>query len=225
MSDTVVQAERLEKTYQLGDIDLPVLSDINISIKKQDFVAIMGSSGSGKSTLLNLIGCLDRPTSGKILIDGIETSGLSDNDLAKIRGKKIGFIFQSFNLVSRLNALRNVELPMIYQEVPKTERKRRAKDLLTQVGLEDRLMHRPTELSGGEKQRIAIARALANNPAIILADEPTGNLDTKTSQQIMDIFKELHNQGRTLIVVTHDPLIGAFADRIIKIVDGRIVSV
>jgi len=224
MSDTVVQAERLEKTYQLGGINIPVLFDVNISIKKKDFVALMGSSGSGKSTLLNLIGCLDRPTSGKIFIDGIETSGLSDNDLAKIRGKKIGFIFQNFNLVSRLNALRNVELPMIYQEIPKTERNRRAKDLLTQVGLDDRLMHRPTELSGGERQRIAIARALANDPAIILADEPTGNLDTKTSQQIMDIFKKLHDQGRTLIIVTHDPLIGAFADRIIKIVDGRIVS-
>ena len=224
MSDTVVQAERIEKTYQLGGINIPVLFDVNISIKKKDFVALMGSSGSGKSTLLNLIGCLDRPTSGKIFIDGIETSGLSDNDLAKIRGKKIGFIFQNFNLVSRLNALRNVELPMIYQEIPKTERNRRAKDLLTQVGLDDRLMHRPTELSGGERQRIAIARALANDPAIILADEPTGNLDTKTSQQIMDIFKKLHDQGRTLIIVTHDPLIGAFADRIIKIVDGRIVS-
>jgi len=184
----------------------------------------MGSSGSGKSTLLNLIGCLDRPTSGKIFIDGIETSGLSDNDLAKIRGKKIGFIFQNFNLVSRLNALRNVELPMIYQEIPKTERNRRAKDLLTQVGLDDRLTHRPTELSGGERQRIAIARALANDPAIILADEPTGNLDTKTSQQIMDIFKKLHDQGRTLIIVTHDPQVGAFADRIIRIVDGKIVS-
>jgi putative ABC transport system ATP-binding protein len=223
MSETVVQAEGLEKTYLLGGIEIPVLFEVNMSIKKKDFVAIMGSSGSGKSTLLNLIGCLDRPTSGKIFIDGIETSGLSDNELAKIRGKKIGFVFQNFNLISRLNTLRNVELPMIYQEVPKTERIQRAKHLLNQVGLESRLQHRPSELSGGERQRIAIARALANDPAIILADEPTGNLDTRTSKQIMDIFRNLHDQGRTLIIVTHDPLIGAFADRIIKIVDGKII--
>ncbi len=224
MSDNIVLAENINKKYQLESTVVSVLEDMTLAVKKQDFVAIMGPSGSGKSTMLNLIGCLDRPTSGKIFIDNTDTSKLSDNELAKIRGKKIGFVFQNFNLVARLNALQNVELPMIYQEIPKLKRIERAKFLLRQVGLEERLMHRPNELSGGERQRVSIARSLANDPSIILADEPTGNLDTKTGEQIMEIFKNLHVQGRTLIIVTHDPRIAAYTNRIIRIEDGRIVS-
>jgi putative ABC transport system ATP-binding protein len=203
---------------------VPVLIDINLSIRKKDFVAIMGPSGSGKSSLLNLIGCLDRPTTGKIFIDDTDTSILSDDELAKIRGKKIGFVFQSFNLIARLNAIRNVEIPMIFQEIPKLERMERAKILLNDVGLQDRMLHKPTELSGGERQRVSIARALANEPSLILADEPTGNLDMKSGDQVMEIFKNLHRQGRTIIMVTHDPKIAECADRIIRIVDKRIQS-
>jgi putative ABC transport system ATP-binding protein len=224
MSDYVVLIEKINKVYQLGSLAVPVLIDINLSIRKKDFVAIMGPSGSGKSSLLNLIGCLDRPTTGKIFIDDTDTSILSDDELAKIRGKKIGFVFQSFNLIARLNAIRNVEIPMIFQEIPKLERMERAKILLNDVGLQDRMLHKPTELSGGERQRVSIARALANEPSLILADEPTGNLDMKSGDQVMEIFKNLHRQGRTIIMVTHDPKIAECADRIIRIVDKRIQS-
>lgn len=224
MSDNVVMAENINKVYQLGEMAVPVLTDVYLAIKKKEFVAIMGPSGSGKSSLLNLIGCLDRPSTGKIFIDDTDTSNLSDDELAKIRGRKIGFVFQNFNLLARLNALRNVELPMIYQEIPKQKRIERAKLLLRDVGLEDRILHRPTELSGGERQRVSIARALANEPAIILADEPTGNLDTKARDQIMKIFKNLHDQGRTIILVTHDIRTAQYADRTIRIEDGRIIS-
>jgi len=224
MSDNVVLVENVNKVYQLGGMAVPVLSKVYLAIKKKEFVAIMGPSGSGKSSLLNLIGCLDRPSTGKIFIDDTDTSNLSDDELAKIRGRKIGFVFQNFNLLARLNAIRNVELPMIYQEIPKQKRIERAKLLLRDVGLEDRMMHRPTELSGGERQRVSIARALANEPSIILADEPTGNLDTKARDQIMKIFKNLHDQGRTIILVTHDIRTAQYADRTIRIEDGRIVS-
>jgi putative ABC transport system ATP-binding protein len=224
MSDNVVVVENINKVYQLGGMAVPVLTDVYLAIKKKEFVAIMGPSGSGKSSLLNLIGCLDRPSTGKIFIDDTDTSNLSDDELAKIRGRKIGFVFQNFNLLARLNALRNVELPMIYQEIPKQNRIERAKLLLRDVGLEDRILHRPTELSGGERQRVSIARALANEPSIILADEPTGNLDTKARDQIMNIFKNLHDQGRTIILVTHDIRTAQYADRTIRIEDGRIVS-
>ena len=223
MSDNVVMVENINKVYQLGEMAVPVLTDVYLAIKKKEFVAIMGPSGSGKSSLLNLIGCLDRPSTGKIFIDDTDTSNLSDDELAKIRGRKIGFVFQNFNLLARLNALRNVELPMIYQEIPKQKRIERAKLLLRDVGLEDRILHRPTELSGGERQRVSIARALANEPAIILADEPTGNLDTKARDQIMKIFKNLHDKGRTIILVTHDIRTAQYADRTIRIEDGRIV--
>ncbi len=224
MSDNVVVVENINKVYQLGGMAVPVLTDVYLAIKKKEFVAIMGPSGSGKSSLLNLIGCLDRPSTGKIFIDDTDTSNLSDDELAKIRGRKIGFVFQNFNLLARLNALRNVELPMIYQEIPKQNRIERAKLLLRDVGLEDRILHRPTELSGGERQRVSIARALANEPSIILADEPTGNLDTKARDQIMNIFKNLHDQGRTIILVTHDIRTAQYADRTIRIEDGKIVS-
>ena len=224
MSDNVVMVENINKVYQLGGMAVPVLTDIYLAIKNKEFVAIMGPSGSGKSSLLNLIGCLDRPSTGKIFIDDTDTSNLSDDELAKIRGRKIGFVFQNFNLLARLNALRNVELPMIYQEIPKQKRIERAKLLLRDVGLEDRILHRPTELSGGERQRVSIARALANEPSIILADEPTGNLDTKARDQIMKLFKNLHDRGRTIILVTHDIRTAQYADRTIRIEDGRIVS-
>ncbi|NJD53617.1 MAG: ABC transporter ATP-binding protein [Candidatus Methanoperedens sp.] len=224
MSGNVVVVENINKVYQLGDMAVPVLKDVYLAIKKKEFVAIMGPSGSGKSSLLNLIGCLDRPSTGKIFIDDTDTSNLSDDELAKIRGRKIGFVFQNFNLLARLNALRNVELPMIYQEIPKQKRIERAKVLLRDVGLEDRILHRPTELSGGERQRVSIARALANEPSIILADEPTGNLDTKARDQIMKIFKNLHDQGRSIILVTHDIRTAQYADRTIRIEDGKIVN-
>jgi len=220
----IVLAENISKIYQLEGMVLHVLADVTLRVKKQEFLAVMGPSGSGKSTLLNLIGCLDRPTSGKIFIEDTDTSKLSDDELAKIRGRKIGFVFQTFNLVARLNALQNVELPMIYQEIPRLSRIQQAKFLLEQVGLGDRLLHRPPELSGGERQRVSIARALANDPFIILADEPTGNLDTKSGDQVMEILKSLRMQGRTIILVTHDPRIASCADRIIRIEDGRIVS-
>lgn len=224
MSDFAVLAENVYKTYTLGSIAVPVLSGVTFGIKKQEFVAIMGPSGSGKSTLLNLIGCLDRPTSGKIIIENTDTTELSDDELSKIRGKNIGFVFQTFNLIPRLTILQNVELPMIYQEIQKLKRLERAEFLLEQLGLRDRMTHRPPQLSGGERQRVAIARALANEPGIILADEPTGNLDTSSGEQVMRIFKSLHEGGSTIILVTHDILIARHADRIMRIEDGKIVS-
>ncbi len=224
MSNFVVMAENIEKKFQLDGLTVPVLAGISFAIKKQEFVAIMGPSGSGKSTLLNLLGCLERPTSGKIIIEDTDTSSMSDDEIAKIRGEKIGFVFQTFNLVPRLDAMQNVEMPMIYKEIPKQKRLERSRLLLENVGLGERLKHRPPQLSGGERQRVAIARALANEPAIILADEPTGNLDTKAGEQIMEIFEKLHANGRTIIMVTHDLKIGSRADRIIRIEDGRISS-
>ncbi|MBE0524545.1 MAG: ABC transporter ATP-binding protein [Methanosarcinales archaeon] len=221
--EDVLTIQNVDKTYHLGKLDVPVLKDINISIKSGELVAIMGPSGSGKTTLMNLIGLLDRPTSGKFFLDGVDTSSLSDMELARIRGKKIGFVFQTFNLISRFDALKNVELPMIYQNIPKARRKARALELLEQLGLKDRMKHKPPELSGGQRQRVAIARALVNKPEIILADEPTGNLDTKTGDEIMDIFKILNSQGKTIAMVTHEHDIAAMCNRIIKIRDGMIV--
>jgi len=221
--EDVLTIQNVDKTYHLGKLDVPVLKDINLSIKSGEFVAIMGPSGSGKTTLMNLIGCLDRPSSGKYFIDGVDTSELSDMELARIRGKKIGFVFQTFNLISRFDALKNVELPMIYQNIPKAKRRARAMELLEQLGLKDRMKHKPTELSGGQRQRVAIARALVNKPDIILADEPTGNLDTKTGDEIMDIFKTLNSEGKTIAMVTHEHDIAAMCNRIIKIRDGMIV--
>lgn len=218
----VLKIEEVSKAYQLGKLAVPVLHDINLAINHGEFAAIMGPSGSGKSTLMNLIGCLDRPTSGKIIIGDMDTSILPDMELSRIRGKKIGFVFQTFNLISRLTALKNVELPMVYQDISKAERLKKAKALLEMFGLGDRAIHKPAELSGGQRQRVAIARALANEPEILLADEPTGNLDSKTGQEIMQIFNKLHREGRTILMVTHDRGLAQNCDRIIRLKDGRI---
>lgn len=220
---TVLNIEDVSKSYRLGKLEVPVLHDINIAVNEGEFAAIMGPSGSGKSTLMNLIGCLDRPTSGKIIIGDRDTSLLSDIELARIRGKEIGFVFQTFNLISRLTALKNVEMPMVYQDIPRAQRTKRARELLEMLGLGDRADHRPSELSGGQRQRVAIARALANEPEILLADEPTGNLDSKTGQEIMQIFNQLHGEGRTILMVTHDQgLARENCDRIIRLRDGRV---
>lgn len=219
---TILAMEEVSKSYTLGKLNVPVLHNINLSINEGEFAAIMGPSGSGKSTLMNLIGCLDRPTAGKIMIGDMDTSILPDMELSRIRGKKIGFVFQTFNLISRLTALKNVELPMLYQNIPRAQRVKRASELLGMLGLEGRMSHKPAELSGGQRQRVAIARALANEPEILLADEPTGNLDSKTGQDIMQIFNNLHNEGRTILMVTHDQTLAQNCDRIIRLKDGRI---
>ncbi len=218
----VLDLENVSKSYLLGKMEVPVLNDINLTVDEGEFAAIMGPSGSGKSTLMNLIGCLDRATSGKIVISGMEVSKLNELELARIRGKKIGFVFQTFNLIPRLTAQKNVEMPMVYQDVRRNERERRSKELIEMLGLKDRASHRPAELSGGQRQRVAIARALANEPDIILADEPTGNLDSKTGQEIMQIFDTIHNEGRTILMVTHDRELADNCDRIIRLKDGMI---
>ena len=208
----------------MGDEVIDALKSIDLKVQKNEYLALMGPSGSGKSTLMNLIGCLDSPTSGEYILHGIDVSKMSDGELADVRNKEIGFVFQTFNLLPRMTALENVALPLVYAGVSKVDREERARKVLLEVGLADRMTHKPNELSGGQRQRVAIARALINNPAIILADEPTGNLDSKTSQEIMNIFKEIHKRGNTIIVVTHEPDIAAFADRIVRLKDGYIES-
>ena len=218
----IVAIENLSKVYRLSSLELCVLRDLDLSIEQGEYVAIMGPSGSGKSTLLNLIGCLDRPTSGNYFLGGQNVSGLEDSQLSLIRGARIGFVFQSFNLIHQLNVIENIEVPMYYQGRAGLQRAERAKELAEMVGLGERLEHRPSELSGGQQQRVAIARALANDPLIILADEPTGNLDSESGAEILKILVALHQQGKTLIVVTHDRDIAASAERVVELLDERI---
>ncbi len=220
--DWVIQAENLTKVYKMGDVEVRALNGVSFQIKRGEAVAIMGPSGSGKSTLMNILGCLDQPTSGTYILDGETVSELNDDQLASIRNRKVGFVFQSFNLLPRATALANVEMPLRYSGLQEGRRER-ARAALDAVGLSDRIYHRPTELSGGQQQRVAIARALVNNPAIIMADEPTGNLDSKVGQEIMNLLLTLNRErGTTLIIVTHDPNIGAQAERIIRLKDGLI---
>lgn len=219
----VIELENVSRYYVVGDFVVKALDQVSLQIQKGEFTAIMGPSGSGKSTLMNMVGCLDTPTSGRILIDGADINGLSEEDLAYIRNKKIGFVFQQFNLLPKLNALENVMTPLLYTgDVGVAERKLRAQEALEKVGLKDRMKHRPNELSGGQKQRVAIARALVTQPSLILADEPTGALDTKTGIQIMDLFKELNSEGHTIVIVTHNDEIGTSCPRLVRIRDGKI---
>jgi putative ABC transport system ATP-binding protein len=222
MSEYVIDINSLTKTYKTGKTDFKALNNVNLKIRKSDFVAIMGPSGSGKSTLMNIIGCLDRPTSGTVIIDGENISTVGDNQLADIRGRKIGFIFQKFNLIPTMSALKNIALPMVFLGGTKADRNQRSSELLAKVGLTNWATHLPSELSGGQQQRIAIARALSNNPAIILADEPTGNLDTKTGEQIMEILVSLNKEGKTILLVTHAIALKRFANRVINMLDGEI---
>jgi len=219
----IITVDNINKTYKNGSLELQVLKNISFKVDKGEFLAIMGSSGSGKSTMMNILGCLDNQYEGRYILDGIDISKSTENELSEIRNKKIGFIFQSFNLLPRLTALENVELPLIYSSVPKEERHKRANELLEMVGLKERTHHRPNELSGGQRQRVAIARALVNNPSIILADEPTGNLDSKSEAEIIEILQKLNKMGKTIVIVTHEPNIGEIAQRKIVFKDGEII--
>ncbi len=222
--EEIIKTKDVVKLYVMGVEELYALKGITITIHKNEYVAIMGPSGSGKSTLMNIIGCLDTPTSGYYELNGQSVSEMDDNELAIARNKEIGFVFQTFNLLPRSNALHNVELPLIYAGISKSKRIEQAEDALVKVGLQDRMHHKPNELSGGQRQRVAIARALVNNPSIILADEPTGNLDSKTGDEIMELFDHLHSQGNTIILVTHEDFIAEHAHRVIKLRDGLIES-
>ena len=224
MNQTVIDIQGITKTYVNGKLSEPVLHGIDLVVNKGEFVSIMGPSGSGKSTFMNILGCLDRPTTGSYRLNGDEVATLSDDELAYVRNKQIGFVFQSFNLLTKLTALENVALPMIYAGVNKKMRIERATQLLQSVGLGERMDHLPSELSGGQRQRVAIARALANNPAIIMADEPTGNLDSKSTIDVMNIFRGLHDEGRTILLVTHEPDIATYASRNVVLKDGIIVE-
>ncbi|MBC7883926.1 MAG: ABC transporter ATP-binding protein [Saprospiraceae bacterium] len=218
----MISVSEVSKTYKMGDEIINALKSISLTISKNEYVALMGPSGSGKSTLMNILGCLDSPTSGEYILNGIDVSSMSDGDLAEVRNKQIGFVFQTFNLLPRLTALDNVALPLVYAGLDKAQRNKKAVEALNKVGLGDRMTHKPNELSGGQRQRVAIARALVNDPAIILADEPTGNLDTKTSVEIMGIFERIHNSGNTVILVTHEPDIAVHAHRIVRLRDGLV---
>lgn len=224
MPEPVIKLENVWKVYQLGKVELTALKGVNLEVAPGAFVTIMGPSGSGKSTLLNMIGCLDFPTQGKVFLKGKDISLLSEDELSKLRGKTIGFVFQEFNLFPRLTAMENVTLPMIFQGVPLEERQKRAKEILASVGLENRMLHDPSELSGGEQQRVAVARAFANNPELVIADEPTGNLDSVTGKKIMEVLTDFHKkEGKTIVVVTHDPNIAAYSENIVNIKDGQII--
>jgi putative ABC transport system ATP-binding protein len=224
MSDSVIHLEEIKKNYIMGRQELQVLKGISLDILRNEYVALMGPSGSGKSTLMNILGCLDSPTSGKYILNGHDVSTMLDNDLADIRNKEIGFVFQQFNLLPRLSALENVALPLVYAGINKKTRFEMAHEVLRKVDLLDRSHHKPNELSGGQCQRVAIARALVNNPSIILADEPTGNLDTKTSYEIMNIFAQIHDEGNTVVLVTHEEDISNYAKRVIRLRDGVLES-
>ncbi|MFV0378834.1 MAG: ABC transporter ATP-binding protein [Mangrovibacterium sp.] len=220
----VIRLNSIVKNYRVGTVLVQALREVSLTIHEGEYVAIMGASGSGKSTMMNVIGCLDTPTSGEYMLNGQQVARLSDDELAEIRNAEIGFIFQTFNLMPRNTALENVMLPLVYAGVKKQQRQERASKMLESVGLEDRMEHKPNELSGGQRQRVAVARALINNPAILLADEPTGNLDSKTSEEIMELFSHIHKQGNTLVVVTHEEDIARHAHRIIRLKDGQIES-
>ncbi len=220
--DKMIAMENVQKIYRMGEVDVAALRDVSLQVDKGEFVSIMGPSGSGKSTLMNIIGCLDVPTSGTYELDSIAVGRLNDNQLAEIRNKKIGFVFQTFNLLPREEAVHNVELPMVYSDVPDKERKGIARQMLEAVGLADRAKHRPAEMSGGERQRVAIARALVNSPSILLADEPTGNLDSRTGEEIMEIFQKLNTDGITIVLVTHERYIAAYSRRIVHLKDGLV---
>jgi putative ABC transport system ATP-binding protein len=223
MQDTVVALERVEKDYGSSDAPLQVLKGIDLSIGKGEFAAIVGASGSGKTTLMNILGCLDRPTRGSYALEGERVSSLGDAELSRVRNRRIGFVFQSFNLIAQLTVVENVEVPLFYGRVARRERRRRAVAMLDAVGLSHRLTHRPTQLSGGECQRVAVARALVNEPSLLLADEPTGNLDSKNGAEVMRLFHALHEQGRTIVLVTHNPEIAAALPRVIEMRDGNVV--
>ncbi len=220
----LIEVNNLKKTYYLGDIEVPALRGVDIGIDHNEYVAIMGPSGSGKSTLMNIIGCLDVPTEGTYILNKHDVSTMADDDLAEIRNKQIGFVFQTFNLLPRADALHNVELPLIYAGISRGQRRQMAKEALDRVGLGDRIHHKPNELSGGQRQRVAIARALVNKPAIILADEPTGNLDSNTGEEIMEIFEQLYNGGNTIILITHEEYIANHSKRVIRLWDGTVQS-
>jgi putative ABC transport system ATP-binding protein len=224
MSDRIIHVEELTREYHMGAERVHALRGLTLTIRRNEYVAIMGPSGSGKSTLMNLIGCLDTPTGGSYWLNGQEVSRLSDDALARVRNQEIGFVFQTFNLLPRATALHNVELPLVYAGTGSRERRQRAEEALARVGLEQRMQHRPNELSGGQRQRVAIARALVNRPSLLLADEPTGNLDSTTSGEIMRVFGELHAQGQTIVVVTHEPSIADHAERVVVLRDGRLDS-
>jgi len=220
----LIKTEDVWKIYKMGKVQVEALRGVSLEVERGEYLAIMGPSGSGKSTLMNILGCLDTPSKGKYYLEGKDVSSLNDDELSLLRNKKIGFVFQSFHLLPRTPAIHNVELPLIYAGLAKKERRKRAERALEMVGLKDRMWHRPNELSGGERQRVAIARAIVNQPSILLADEPTGNLDSRSGEEIMGIFEELHRQGNTIIVVTHDHNIAARTERIVKLKDGRILS-
>ena len=224
VNGNLIEMHELTRVYQLGPQEIHALSGIDLIVKKGEYVAIMGPSGSGKSTLMNIIGCLDRPTAGKYILDGIPVESMEDDDLAAVRNKKIGFVFQTFNLLPRTTALQNVELPLVYAKIPRTERHLQAQEALRAVGLGDRMDHQPNELSGGQRQRVAIARALVNKPSLLLADEPTGNLDSQTGREILDLFRDLHSRGNSIIMVTHEDDVAKEAKRIIHIRDGRVLD-